>query len=735
MARTHRSPSTAALAPEPVAAAAALAPADEAPAFGDVLPAFVARTPWLRWLLALSGEKRVALLLSAFAALIAIPWLGATGFWDPWEPHYGEVAREMIARGDYLNPWWESVWFLSKPALDLWLMAAGMLVAHTTGPERYIGIYTEWCVRFPFAFIAALGAILLYFAGSRLIGRRPALFGCAALITSPLFVFLSRQAVPDPVFVGLLTAAMACVAIVLFEHEPPAGKAHEEGESWSQRDGWLIAFYCFVGLGTLSKGMLAFLIPGAVVFFYCLVTGEWFRLRRLRLLTGTIIVLAIIAPWYGHMFGFEGRDEEGKNFFERFIIHDHFKRLFLGVHTTTPGGTFVYFIEQLGFDCFPWVFAFPGALTAMARSRARPQTRRARMELFVVLWALIGFAVFAFGATKFHHYCFPVLPPLLLFCGIWLDELLKDGLRPHALELLAGGVFYGLVAHDLSMPSAGNDGYPGPKHLTDMFVYNYTRPYPEKEVDPRGVFDPIFFAAPLVALSPWLFDRLMQVFGFIKAIFSVAAREKLKAAVAARWNGEPLATEEAKQDRRVLVGAVLATAVALAIFLGWFHWRQLSVHWTQRDLFWTYLQQSTPDEPIAAYQMNWRGETFYSRNTVRQIGRSVEPMLSLGDYLASPGKRKWFLVEQSRLGSLRQALGSMARLRVVESRNIKFALAVAEPPQLGGQPGSLAPAPGLSAPPLLQRPQEQSGGAPAPQAPAPPTGASARLLEERPAPA
>ncbi|TMA43032.1 MAG: winged helix-turn-helix transcriptional regulator [Deltaproteobacteria bacterium] len=42
-----------------------------------------------------------------------------------------------------------------------------------------------------------------------------------------------------------------------------------------------------------------------------------------------------------------------------------------------------------------------------------------------------------------------------------------------------------------------------------------------------------------------------------------------------------------------------------------------------------------------------------------------------------PGQRKWFLVEQSRLNGLRQALGG-ARLKVVESRNNKFVLAVAE---------------------------------------------------------
>ena len=52
--------------------------------------------------------------LCAFAALLFVPWLGATGFWDPWEPHYGEVARDMIARGDYIHPWWESAYFFSN---------------------------------------------------------------------------------------------------------------------------------------------------------------------------------------------------------------------------------------------------------------------------------------------------------------------------------------------------------------------------------------------------------------------------------------------------------------------------------------------------------------------------------------------------------------------------------------------------------------------------------------------
>ena len=676
MARPQKSRvQAAANEPESTPASVASEP-PESPGWGDTLPGFFRTTPWLRWLERLNAEQRLALALTSLAALLFIPWLGATGFWDPWEPHYGEVAREMIARGDYIHPWWESAYFFSKPALDLWLMAAGMLAANTNGPDRWIGVYTEWCVRLPYAIICATGAILMFIAASRLLGRRAAVLGTIALLTSPLFVFLARQAVPDPVFVGLLSSAMACLLIVLFEQEAE-----------QNRDAWCVAFYGFVGLATLSKGLLGFALPGAVALLYCIVTGEWFRLRKLRLGMGALIVLAICGPWYGTMFAFDGRDDEGKTFFERFIIHDHFKRLVQGVHTTTPGGTFVYFIEQIGFDIFPWVFLLPGASAVLSKVRVRPQTQRERGILFLLLWVLIGFAVFAFSATKFHHYCFPILAPLLLIGALWLETVLDEGLRAHAGELFAGGLVYGLVAHDLAMT---------PKHLTDMFVYNYDRPYPDKETDPRQTFMLLFYAAPAVALSPWIFDRLSQLFAAAKGLFNPAARRELKEKIGKRLGGAPLATAEAAQDRVVVTLSVIGLALAFALFLGWFHWRKLSPHWTQRDLFWEYYHQSSTDEPIGAYLMNWRGETFYSRNTVRQL----KDVPQLQNFLNGPGQRKWVLVEQARLGGMRQVVGEKGRVRVVDSRNNKFVLAVVDQPPAPSQPPALGPVrePGVTAP-------------------------------------
>ena len=63
-----------------------------------------------------------------------------------------------------------------------------------------------------------------------------------------------------------------------------------------------------------------------------------------------------------------GSSPEGKTFAERFWIHDHFRRLGSGVHTTTPGGGFDYFVEQLGYGLHPWVAALPGGLGLLARA-------------------------------------------------------------------------------------------------------------------------------------------------------------------------------------------------------------------------------------------------------------------------------------------------------------------------------------------------------------------------------
>ena len=98
-----------------------------------------------------------------------------------------------------------------------------------------------------------------------------------------------------------------------------------------------------------------------------------------------------------------------------------------------------------------------------------------------------------------------------------------------------------------------------------------------------------------------------------------------------------------------------------------------SHHWTQRDLFWRYYRLSKPQEPIAAYMMNWHGEAFYSRNTVLQF-RDANANERMRRFADQPG-REWALVEHTRLALLRSAVGADKVVTPVDPAiNNKFVL-------------------------------------------------------------
>jgi hypothetical protein len=350
----------------------------------------------------------------------------------------------------------------------------------------------------------------------------------------------------------------------------------------------------------------------------------------MRLGTGILLFLAVSLPWYYEMFTFWRLDDESKTFWFRFIIHDHFARLGAGVHTTTPGGTFTYFIEQGGYAMFPWVALIPGAFAVVGRARPRSGLGWDGVAVLAAVWFTVSFFIMGASATKFHHYTFPMLPPMAIAIGLFIDKLWEEGIEAHAMSLLFGVPLFVLVGKDLVAT---------PKDFTDLFVYNYDRPYPEKEVVERfGVRN--------------ILRNGMVVVGVAAAMFA------------------------ATRAKAALFATGLAGAAAFALWFNWGHWVDLSHHWTQRDQFWRYYTQKRPGEPIASFLMNWRGETFYSRNTVKQI--KDNPNVGMASYAAQPG-REWSLVEHNRLGILKSAVGPDKTVRVIDpDLNVKFVLVTIE---------------------------------------------------------
>src|SRR5262245_11773437 len=118
-------------------------------------------------------------LVTVFCLALYLPFLGSYALYDPWEGHYGEVARRMLDDHDWVKLKWQNESFRSKPVLTFWMMALS-LKAHGVGEdggfsgEFVSGSRVEWALRLPFALWGVFGVAILWYALARLYSKRAA---------------------------------------------------------------------------------------------------------------------------------------------------------------------------------------------------------------------------------------------------------------------------------------------------------------------------------------------------------------------------------------------------------------------------------------------------------------------------------------------------------------------------------------------------------------------------------
>jgi 4-amino-4-deoxy-L-arabinose transferase-like glycosyltransferase len=632
---------------------------------------------WLSWLRRKVSSERIAVTIVLVAGfLLFIPFLGSLGLWDPWETHYGEVAREMITRDDYVYPYWESAYFFSKPVLPLWIIAFGLLATgseNPAAPEAPLGSLAEWGARIPFALIAILCMWAVYRIGRQMRDRTTGLLAAFVLASSAQFIFIGKQAMVDMPCVGFMVAGLALFIGAVFDREEdaPATPLHKSitcsgialsvfvqliliGREmknpidfvplavpgliaalfigallWkgSRRDCYLAGFYVLMGLSALSKGPVPLLIVGPTVLIYCLLTRDWRLLIRSKVLFGSMLFLAVALPWYVTLSLFSGRDEEGKTFFQRFILHDMFGRFGAGVHGDRAN--LGYFVEQIAYGMFPWAAMLPAALgLAVKGSDTEEDVTRRRIVLFVMLWGVTSYVSLSMSQTKFHHYILPAVPAYALIIADWLVHVAEAPAK--RLKLAAGAVIVLLVA------LIARDILNEPQTLVNLFTYKYDRDYP-RDVDPRPYIGTILGIGGAGILGFWL----------------------------------------TKHKDKVLL-SFFGMAFLFGAWISHHHFNMLSPHWGQAHLFKTYYEEKKGNEPLYAYQLNWRGETFYSRNRVMQVKESGadQRMRSLVD---RPG-REFIITEQSRYHTLQSILSpdKKDKIRILDRSNNKFYLCVVD---------------------------------------------------------
>ena len=306
------------------------------------------------------------------------------------EGRYAEIAREMLVTGDWITPRYNGYKYFEKPPLQAWATAAAF---------QAFGI-GDWQARLWTALTGFLTILLVGFTGARIFNARAGWLAAVVLASSPMWIISGHLNSLDMGLSSFLVAALCSLLLAQTSHNKNNGR------------NWMWACWIFMALATLSKGVIGAAIPAMVFIAYSISTWDRKIWTRLRLFSGTILFLAITAPWFVLV------AQRNPEFLEFFFIHEHLQRFTQDDHSRT--GPIYYFLPLLLIGLLPWILQVPGAI-AQAWSERR---REFSAGWLLVCWFAVIFAFFSVSHSKLPGYIIPVFPALALIIGNRLDRLL-----------------------------------------------------------------------------------------------------------------------------------------------------------------------------------------------------------------------------------------------------------------------------------------------------------------------
>src|SRR5258708_3172854 len=225
-------------------------------------------------------------------------------------------------------------------------------------------------------------------------------------------------------------------------------------------------------MNVLTKGLIGLAFPIGTVIVFLLLTRDLKRLLRCRLLSSTIVFLAIAVPW--HVLAALRNPPQGavRGFLWFYFVNEQFLRY---VNKRLPPGydTVPLFIfwGLLVLWLMPWSVFLPQALRDVPgkwRALRGELNFRQTANLLFLLSALLIVVFFSFS-TRQEYYTIPALPGLALLVGGWLakeskapaDSAERRAGRISALILFVIGVIASLVGSAFlfssRLPATGSD--------------------------------------------------------------------------------------------------------------------------------------------------------------------------------------------------------------------------------------------------------------------------------------
>jgi 4-amino-4-deoxy-L-arabinose transferase-like glycosyltransferase len=381
------------------------------------------------------------LLLYASFTLFSPPLL------DDADSVHAEVAREMVARHDWITLYANGIRYLEKAPLMYWSMAASFTLF---GPQ-------DWAARLPLAIATLALFLVVYATGRRLFASDTAGFYAALILLTSVGIFIyTRIIIPDVIVCMWLSLAMLLFWISLEQPQP------------SRATAWGFAAAC--ALNVLTKGLIGIVFPLAIVVIFLLLNRNLGHLRRWHPFSSLLVFLLIALPWHlaagianpsqGDPGGAMPAPGNVHGFFWFYFINEqvlrYLNRRVPRDYDTVP---LLLFWGLLAVWLMPWIaFVF----------KAIVPVRTDQAWKLLAIWAAVVMLFFSFS-TRQEYYALPTLPPLALMIGGWLGreencsarDPLRIAGRRIAIVLFLLGATGGLLAAYLAIraqpPAPGVD--------------------------------------------------------------------------------------------------------------------------------------------------------------------------------------------------------------------------------------------------------------------------------------
>ncbi|GHS92754.1 glycosyl transferase [Synergistales bacterium] len=333
-------------------------------------------------------KKSLPLFLCAIFFIIYISPLATHPLMEPDEGRYAEIAREMNESGDYVTPKLNYVKYFEKPALLYWTQALSFKILGEN----------EFAARLPSSLAAILGIAVTGLLAASIYGRRAGIIAAVITGTSLLYIAIGTLDITDMLVSFFITLAMASCYI---------------GHMRKNRR-WYLVFYAAMALGLLSKGLIAVLLPGGIIFWYIVITRKWRLIPDILYLPGIILFLAIVFPWFYLVC------EQNPDFFYFFFIQEHFLRFATKMHDRYQ--PFWFFLPIILAGLLPWTAFFfaLGGRGSVLRAPASCEEKDA--NIFLALWFGVTLLFFSASGSKLIPYIVPCIPPAAILMAANIDR-------------------------------------------------------------------------------------------------------------------------------------------------------------------------------------------------------------------------------------------------------------------------------------------------------------------------